>query len=908
LNERARRTQKARLVDAGRLCVDVYVLRVFFVLAILLAAYGAAAVEAVAVEAEETAAPDSTAVDGDSSRLNTTGRAIQLPVPVKDGATLLGEANLRIEADDQISLSKSQLGEILKDTVDDVALARLAAINGHEVRLEDLRAAGFNLQFDRGLLELNFLPDLEQRGETDLSLGGHARRQSSAAAAAVSEFSAYLNILMGVDQVWDAGSSRSGESETGLRFDLQGVMRAGGFVIENEVAYEGAVDPSTCPIEAYCFYQHNDGFKRRSTRIVYDRPEDRIRVQLGDANTLATGMQNSPSLLGAVVEKSNRKLAPGENLRPTGSSSFQISRPSQVEVLVNGAILRRFDLRPGGYNLRDLPLGVGANEVELIITDDTGVKESISFSQFFDHNLLAAGQSEWSAAGGVASTLVDNERQYREDDYFGTGFVRYGLSNEMTGEAHMQSDARALMGGVGVFRATAWGAFGLEGTLSSSESGVGYAASATWALSNFKGPVSMLTGLSDSLYLTANYQSDNFRKPGDYLLAEGDIIYPQYPYSMRASANYTTMLTPNLTATVAGRYQVAADDPEIFSPYTFNRDRYGADLTLSTGFGIASASLTAGYSNEYFYSDPLRSGIEDGGEFRISARVYLRPDSSTRISSTYDTLNDTLTVSANRDSGQGIGRWATSVDVQRYGYESSGAATASATYYGNRAEVQVLHRAGLDDFSWNELTSTPEDQRSSLRVGTAIAFADGKFAVGAPIRGDAFAIVHPHESLAGKVVEVRNGDVVRAQADEFGPALVSQIPVYTDSTLPIDVADLPIGYSLGAGAFDLRPSYQSGHALEVGSDHSVTVYGTLENTNGEAVGLVMGEAYRADDPDRRVEFFTNASGKFAAEGLSAGRWVLEVATESQATVFELEIPEGTEGLLRTGKLKPTGRT
>lgn len=903
----------ARLVEAGPFCVGARVcisvsLRIF---TILLASFCASAFAAPLLAAGEPAAGvinAANAVNTDIGRLNTTGRAIQLPVPVKDGTTLLGETSLRIDDGDQIRLSKSQLGELLKDTVDASALARLAALNGNELTFEELRAAGFNFEFDRGLLELNFLPDLEQRGETELSLGGHARRHESAVAVAPAEFSGYLNILMGVDHLWDAGPNRGGDSDTGLRFDLQGVMRAGGFVIENEAAYEGSVDASTCPIEAYCFYQHDEGFKRQATRIVYDRPEDRIRVQLGDANTLATGMQNSPSLLGAVVEKSNRKLAPGDNVRPTGSRSFQITRQSQVEVLVNGAILRRFDLRPGSYNLRDLPLGVGANEVELVISDDTGHKESISFTQFFDHNLLAAGQSDWSVAGGVASSLVDNQREYRDEDYFGTGFIRYGLSNEMTGEAHMQADARVLMGGFGVFRATAWGAFGFEASASSSDSGIGYAASATWALSNFKGPASLLTGLSDSFYLNATYQSDEFRKPGEYLFADGDIIYPQYPYSIRTSANYTMMLAPNLTATVAGRYQVAANDPLIFSPYTINGDRYGADVTLSTSFGTASASLTAGYSNEYFYADPTRSNFGDGGEFRISARVYLRPDSATRISSSYDTLNDTLTVSADRDSGQGIGRWATSVDVQRSGYEASGAATATATYYGNRAEVQVLHRAGLDDFSWNDLTSTPEDQRSSLRVGTAIAFADGKFAVGAPIRGEAFAIVQPHESLAGKVVEVRSGDVVRAQADAYGPALVSQIPVYTDSTLPIDVADLPIGYSLGAGAFDLRPSYQSGHVLEVGSDHSVTVYGTLQTEDGEAVGLVMGEAYRADNPDRRVEFFTNAAGKFAAEGLSAGNWVLEASTEHQKTVFQLEVPKGTDGLLRTGNLKPTGRS
>lgn len=694
-------------------------------------------------------------------QLNTTGRTIQLPVPVMDGDTLLGEANLRIDTADVVRLSKPQLGEILKGTVDADGLNRLAQLGGNELTLEELRAGGFVFEFDRSLLELHFLPDIEQRGETDLSLGGYNARAESSVTVAPADYSGYLNVFLGLDHIWESGQADLDGGETGLRLDLEGVMRAFGLVLENDVSYQGPVDASDCPINAYCIYHHRQGFKRRATRIVYDRPEDRVRVQLGDADTLATGMQNAPALLGLSVEKSDRKLAPGDNIRPTGSQSFQIVRPSQVDVFVNGTLLRRFDLRPGSYNVRDLPLGTGANEFELVITDDTGRQESIQFTQFFDHNLLAAGRSEWAVAGGVTSLLVDNEREYREDDFFGTGFIRYGLSNELTGEAHIQADARVLMGGFGVFRATSWGAFGLEASASSSERGIGYAASASWSLANFNGPVTTLTGLEDSFYLTATYQSDDYYKPGEYLLTAGDIIYPQYPYSWRTSANYVTRLAPNLFATLSGRYQLAANDPVEFSPYAFYGDRYGVDLTLSTNFGTASASLTLGYSNEFLLHDPLYRDDEDQGEFRVSARVYFRPEAATRIATTYDTLNDTLTVSANRDSGLGVERWAASVDVQRNGHYENGSGTVSATYYGNRAEVQALHRSGIEYFGWDAVTSRPEDQLTSLRVGTAIAFADGQVAVGAPIRGDAFAIVNPHESLKDKIVEVRTGDHVR---------------------------------------------------------------------------------------------------------------------------------------------------
>ena len=53
------------------------------------------------------------------------------------------------------------------------------------------------------------------------------------------------------------------------------------------------------------------------------------------------------------------------------------------------------------------------------------------------------------------------------------------------------------------------------------------------------------------------------------------------------------------------------------------------------------------------------------------------------------------------------------------------------------------------------------------------------------------------------------------------------LPVYTANSIPVDVTDLPVGYSLGAGAFDVVAPYRAGYALEVGTASSVSAYGTL---------------------------------------------------------------------------------
>jgi len=129
--------------------------------------------------------------------------------------------------------------------------------------------------------------------------------------------------------------------------------------------------------------------------------------------------------------------------------------------------------------------------------------------------------------------------------------------------------------------------------------------------------------------------------------------------------------------------------------------------------------------------------------------------------------------------------------------------------------------------------------------------------------------------------------------------------IYQPSTIPIDVADLPVGYSLGTATFDIVAPYKAGYSLEVGSAYSVYAYGTLLLPDGGPVALLTGIARPASGPGRQVAVFTNAAGKFGAEGLAPGRWTIEMATAPRPTDYVIDIPQGTDGLFRCGTLRPS---
>lgn len=841
-----------------------------------------------------------------SEKLNSSGRAITMAVPIRDDMQPIGEIVLRINADDSVLIPKAALVDKLTSVLDAETLARLhgAGASGGQLSIADLRAAGFDVRFDPGLLELVFLPTPEQRPSGDLSLTGHRSPRMSANALSPALFSGYLNLIGSADRVWARDDV---DSQTSGRLDAESVFRMYGIVIENELSIEGDLD-MVCPVSAWCNYEHSPGLRRQSSRLVYDMPDNLLRLQVGDANTEGTGIQRSPDILGVTLEKSPRKLRPNESIRPTGRSSFRIERSSEIQVVVNGAVVGRLRLRPGNYNLSDLPLATGANEVELRITDDSGEERTLAFTAFFDGSLLATGKDEWSVSAGVPSYFRDNERSYRSDEYFGSGFYRYGLTEEVTVEGHLQADNEVAMGGASVFTATAWGFFGIEAAASTGDFGSGWAADVSWDVVDFHGLAASLGGLSETVRFGAEYRSTDFRAPGEFLETASGILYPQYDYWLRLAGTYSVQFDAGVMAVLSGRYQFS--DHEVLDlsyPYTLRGDRYGVDLTLSSPItSNMNGSLGIGYSNEtYLLTDRDDREDQEDGDFRVMARLSVRPYENTRVSTSYDTLNREATVSAYSTFGHGLDSWETSVDAQtRARGDEETTAGASVSYYGNRAEVTAQHTSSMNGLAWGGFDMDDTTQRSTVRVGTSIAFADGKAGVGRPIRGEGFAVVAPHESIAGKEITVGTADDVRARADFFGPAVVPDLPAYSNSTVPVDVEDLPIGYSLGAGALETYAPYRAGYALEVGSAYSVSVFGILIGSDGEPLALLAGTASPAGSPDKQVPLFTNSVGKFAAEGLSPGRWTIEMPSEGAPTRYALDIPQGVDGLFKAGTLTP----
>ena len=168
-----------------------------------------------------------------STQLNVTGRAINMPVPLKVGPNEAGEVMVRINSDDSVMINTASLAAAVAGILAGASRARLDALGSGDgfVSIPALNAAGFDVRFDPGLQELSFSPLVDQRPTGEISLGSQRAARISEAAVQPAFISGYLNVFAGFDYIWgtaplSGGLGGNGTAASG-RFDFE-VGDAGG--------------------------------------------------------------------------------------------------------------------------------------------------------------------------------------------------------------------------------------------------------------------------------------------------------------------------------------------------------------------------------------------------------------------------------------------------------------------------------------------------------------------------------------------------------------------------------------------------------------------------------------------------------------------------------------------------------
>lgn len=781
-------------------------------------------------------------------QLNPTGRDVTLTVPAKDGPLNLGDLPITISTRDEISFSTDRALDLLANVLAPARLeAMRSALAGRStIGPADLEALGVAAAYNPQLLEMVFLIPSEYRAAQGVSLA-NLDRSRVGDFARPADFSAYLNVRTNLEYVHEG-------VDQGLNdplFFMDFASRLGGVVLESQGIWSPESDQET--------------FQRQNTRLVWDDTENLVRWSAGDLRPITRGFQGAPGLAGVSFLRTYSQLQPQLVSRPRGRRSFSLERPSTVEVYINGQIVRRLQLNPGNYDLSDFPFIQGSNDVRLAIIDDAGRTEVVRFNVFFDQTQLAEGLSEFGFYAGVKSSLDLSGPDY-SDDWIATGFYRTGVSDNLTLGGNFQADERSRLVGVEAVAGTSLGTVGLQFGFSSSE----YAPSGSAATLTFQRVVQSPSGQADAFNAFVEYRSEHFAAAG---------TLPNNPFQFEAGVAYTRSFSDDFYAGVDVRHSQGRD----LQP----------DFTTARGTIGWRISPTASLTTDLIYEDgPLGSSVAG----LVSLNVRFGRFSSGRAE--YDTRDNRARVGVQTIRGQGVGAFSGALDVERS--DSGSGFNASGNYIGNRAEVGFSHFGVYED-----MFGAVRDERSALRLGGAIAIADGAVSIGRPIN-DGFAVVAPHRSLRGASVVVEpTPDGYLAETGRFGSAIAPNLPSYSEQTLTIDAPEAPMGADLGQGSFRVFPPYRGGYRIDVGSAYSISAVGSLLTATGEPLSLVSGTLTEVAAPEREpVVIFTNRLGRFSLVGLKPGRWRLSMA--GGEAVYMIDVPEDADGVLRLEGLRPVG--
>lgn len=699
------------------------------------------------------------------------------------------------------------------------------------VPLAAMAEVGINASYDPATLQLRFSIPVARQGSQVVSI---LPSQSPARGLAVvpANFSASATFSVNQTYVWQSDYGNKGFEKATVSADL--AANLGG---EDGVSMLGQLE-----------YSHGQAkaFRRGNFQLVHDDVARAIRYSAGDVAPTSAGYQSSPLMGGVSIERQYGNLQPLRSIRPSGQYTFVLDRESTVDVVVNGATLRTLQLKPGQYNLRDFPFFNGLNQVELYAIDSAGRRLLANFSQYYSARLIDKGVFEFGATGGfLQNTGASTGKRYLGDAPVFSGYVRYGLASSLTLGANAQFARNQWNVGFESAVATQVGTFGLLAAASEYRG----AGRGTSLLASYEGA---FKGGGFLRQIRVNLEAERTSRRFTPITTS----IPLNKVNFRLSGRLSAVLPGKIGIGFSSISEFGRDGEPDHHRQAFNLSR-----------NIGGINLTGSYERD------ARRGQGTDNRFLVSASIPL--GRSRTLRSAYDSRGNLASLELSQYRRDELDTLGFRASLNRD--DNAVNAVGEADYANNRFGLQVRHRA-IGTAS-GRITS----QETEYTASTEVALANGTLAIGRPV-GPRFAIVEAHPTLGGAAVDVWQGPVrerPQARAGRTGPALVSLGSPYLPTQIRVDVRNAPAGYDIGPGAYSLNPGAATGFRITIGSEASRIVMGVLVDAQGNPLSLLGGSLVPVGKPNATpILFFTNANGRFVANGIAPGDYMLSIGDDA----------------------------
>jgi len=547
-------------------------------------------------------------------------------------------------------------------------------------------------------------------------------------------------------------------------------------------------------------------FRRLDTSWTMDDPQRLRSLRLGDSVTRG-GIGGAPVRFGGVQWGSNFSVEPGFVTIPLPTVAGSAALPSVVDIYVNNTLRDSREVAPGPFSVINVPVVTGGGDVQLIVRDLLGRETLISQSYYVAPQLLRRGLHDFSyEAGFLRYNYARRSFDYGEAVVSGTH--RYGFTDRLTGEAHVEATPDTQSGGVSV-------SLLLPG-------------------------VGLVEGLAAASHGPA----------GNGGLVGFSFERRIQEVSIGARAEFTTRNYTNV-GSLRG-YEPAAKTIQLYAGMPVVFGSIGASYLLRDGRGEPDAELLsanasirlAGFGTLHLAGRKSFKGDKDAAvELFLTMPIGARASASAGFQQASQGTNVTADLQRNLPAGEGVG------------YRVSAAAGVV-----NRIDARLSLQTAVGTY---DAEVTWSDGKTGMRFAAAGAIAS--------VNGEVFASRRVSQSFAMvqvgnfKGVRVYSDNQLVGKTNSRGVAIIPRLRPYERNVVRLELADLPIDTRLAGGERSVRPYNRSGVAVDFDVKRSRGALLSLKLEGGAP--LPAGTIVRLQG--NAEEFVTAPGGQVFLMGLEA---------------------------------------
>jgi outer membrane usher protein len=690
-----------------------------------------------------------------------------------------------------------------------------------------------------------------------------------------------------------------------LEGELNGAVRTLGWVL---LGSGNLTEPDTGDWTAKAFH-------RTQTQLVHDFLSGNSRLTLMDISPVHDGAGfSSPSLGGLDLQLGNALYV---NRRTDGTSArFLLTRPAEVTVYVNGEAVRTLHLGSGEQDIEGITGRAGENNVEIRVTYPDGQTESIPF-QFLQASprVLSFGEQDGSFSAGV-QRLGEERYGTSSRDALVSGTYLRGISPFLNGKVGFGANQDLQVANADMLwvedSASTWdfaatlsrdsaGRFGQKYSLQFYEQirPVSLMVNASFNQTDFHSsffapqtiqPVRFQTGITvdgpvwkGTIDLNAsvmfNRRLDSLTSPVDYSAGVSYNIKAWQGLSLRATAG---------CATSEGKL-----NPTV-----------GLTLNYFLNSGNQSFYALNQTSNQKQYNAPrlVRNTIKDS-MLVGSSMVVTQYDTAQVVPGSYQNSWKNLSTSGWSWS-QGTGT------VGGKGVSINGSYTPDQ--YGLQAGAQRTSEYGNLSASYsftgqNQTGLNSQSHFLSTRLGTALMFADGVFAVGRPVQ-DGFVLVTGQNDLSWTDFLIDPSEQDNSEYSEGGPVLAASyglLSPYRTENIKIQPKNPPPGTFLEGDQYFVENTLDQGFLLKIGKPVRIFVRLRLVDESRQGLSYTSFRVYSPMDTGTAIyQSFSNRDGTIQIADLEAGKkYIIRFGEDAFVKDLVIAIPKDAPRIYDMGDIK-----